>query len=39
MSDTYHDHDGVKPGAKAGYSARRIRAIAVLLIEKSVLTR
>jgi nitrile hydratase len=32
-------HDGVKPGAEAGYYARRIRAIEALLIEKGVLTK
>ena len=39
MSHAHHTHDGVKPGAEAGYYARRIRAIEALLIEKGVLTR
>jgi nitrile hydratase subunit alpha len=34
-----HEHDGVKPGAEAGYYARRIRAIEALLIEKGVVTK
>jgi nitrile hydratase len=34
-----HQHDGAKPSAEAGYYARRIRAIEVLLIEKGVLTK
>jgi nitrile hydratase subunit alpha len=39
MSHAHHTHDGVKPGAEAGYYARRIRAIEALLFEKGVLTR
>ena len=39
MSHAHHTHDGVKPGAEAGYYARRIRAIEALLIEKGVLTK
>ena len=39
MSHAHHTHDGVKPGAEAGYYARRIRAIEALLTEKGVLTR
>ena len=39
MSHAHHTHDGVKPGAEAGYYARRIRAIEALLTEKGVLTK
>ena len=46
MSDHLHDnghdhkeHEGVAPGAEAGYYATRIRAIEELLIERGVLTR
>lgn len=44
MSDAHHDleehdHEGVKPGAEAGYHAGRIRAIEALLVEKGVLTK
>ena len=41
MSETHHGHthDGVKPGAEAGFYARRIRAIEALLVEKGVLSR
>jgi nitrile hydratase len=39
MSHAHHTHDGVKPGAEAGYYARRIRAIEALLVEKGVLTK
>jgi nitrile hydratase len=39
VSHAHHTHDGVKPGAEAGYYARRIRAIEALLIEKGVLTK
>ena len=39
MSHARHTHDGVKPGAEAGYYAGRIRAIEALLIEKGVLTK
>jgi nitrile hydratase len=42
MSHAHHDHthhDGVKPGAEAGYYARRIRAIETLLVEKGILTK
>jgi nitrile hydratase subunit alpha len=41
MSDTHHghEHDGAKPGAEAGYHAKRIRAIESLLIERGVLTK
>ena len=42
MNHAHHDddhHDGVKPGAEAGYHAGRIRAIESLLIEKDVLTK
>ncbi len=40
MSEAHHDHthDGVKPGAEAGFYAGRIRAIEALLIEKGVLS-
>jgi nitrile hydratase subunit alpha len=40
MSEAHHDHthDGVKPGAEAGFYARRIRAIEALLVEKGVLS-
>jgi nitrile hydratase len=42
MNDDGHDHkahEGVGPGAEAGYYATRIRAIEELLIEKGVLTK
>ncbi len=42
MSDDGHDHkehEGVGPGAEAGYYATRIRAMEELLIEKGVLTK
>jgi nitrile hydratase alpha subunit len=42
MSDDGHDHrehEGVGPGAEAGYYATRIRAMEELLIEKDVLTK
>ncbi len=39
MSDAHHTHDGVKPGAEAGYYAGRIRAIEALLVEKGVVTK
>jgi nitrile hydratase len=39
LSHARHTHDGVKPGAEAGYYAGRIRAIEALLIEKGVLTK
>ena len=39
MSHAHHTHDGVKPGAEAGYYARRIRAIEALLVEKGVLSK
>ena len=40
MSEAHHDHthNGVKPGAEAGFYARRIRAIEALLVEKGVLS-
>ena len=40
MSEAHHDHthDGVEPGAEAGFYARRIRAIEALLVEKGVLS-
>jgi nitrile hydratase subunit alpha len=40
MSEAHrdHTHDGVKPGAEAGFYARRIRAIEALLVEKGVLS-
>lgn len=34
-----HPHEGVNPGAEAGYYAGRIRAIEALLVEKGVLTK
>ncbi len=34
-----HGHDGTEPRSEAGYYARRIRAIEMLLVEKGVLTR
>jgi nitrile hydratase subunit alpha len=39
MSGAHHEHDGVKPGAEAGYYAGRIRAIEALLVEKGVVTK
>ncbi len=39
MSDAHHTHDGVKPGAEAGYYAGRIRAIEALLVEKGIVTK
>ena len=39
MSAAHHTHDGVKPGAEAGYYAGRIRAIEALLVEKGVVTK
>jgi nitrile hydratase len=39
MSGAHHTHDGVKPGAEAGYYAGRIRAIEALLVEKGVVTK
>jgi hypothetical protein len=39
VSDAHHTHDGVKPGAEAGYYAGRIRAIEALLVEKGVVTK
>ena len=39
MSHAHHTHDGVKPGAEAGYYARRIRAIEALLVEKGILEK
>jgi nitrile hydratase subunit alpha len=39
MNHAHHDHDGVKPGAEAGYYAGRIRAIEALLVEKGVVTK
>ena len=40
MGEAHHDHthDGVKPGAEAGFYARRIRAIEAVLVEKGVLS-
>ncbi len=34
-----HGHDVVEPSTEAGYHARRIRAIEMLLVEKGVLTK